>query len=676
MHNKTLGLWALLAALASPAVATPMGTEFTYQGRLCDGGVPANGLYDLTFELYNAPDPPGGFIDSRTLTAVFVTNGLFTTNIDFGITPFAGEARWLKIWARTNGLGAYAELGPRQELQPTPYALYAASAATAATATTATAVPWGGITGVPTGLNDGDNDTTYSAGEGLTLVGTIFSVNTNFLNGRYWALAGNAGTTAGTHFVGTTDDEALELKVNRVRALRLDPASDGLGRVHPNLNGGAPDNSILFSHGSSIGGGWSNTITNAPAAFLGGGEINAIRNSEQASIGGGTGNDIQASRGATIGGGANNDIGTDSIYSFVGGGAGNAIATNAMHASIAGGYRNAIGATAQRSFIGGGSNNAIRASAMYASIAGGAGNAIGTNADYSFIGGGYYNDIGADSYSASIAGGYDNDIGTNSDYSFIGGGYNNAIAPNTSYASIAGGSGNDMGTNTDYSFIGGGSDNDIAPNSSYASITGGYGNDIGTNSDYSFVGGGYDNNIKAEVVRGVISGGYQNTIETNADYATIPGGKQAKAADYGQYAYASGQFAAQGDAQASMFVLRRTTTSATPTELLLDNSSAHITVPTNSTWAFDILVVGRSQPGGDFSEAVSVGYQLRGVVEREGSGTVVRYVAKTWSWETEAPALDATVEADADNHLNVIVTGAAYSLRWVAHVRTVEVAYP
>ncbi len=38
----------------------------------------------------------------------------------------------------------------------------------------------------------------------------------------FWKLGGNAGTTPGTDFLGTTDNQALELKVNGQRALRLD----------------------------------------------------------------------------------------------------------------------------------------------------------------------------------------------------------------------------------------------------------------------------------------------------------------------------------------------------------------------------------------------------------------------------------------------------------------------
>jgi hypothetical protein len=576
MQKRTLALWALLAALAGSAVATDMGTAFTYQGRLCDDGVPANGLYDFTFELYDAPDPPGGsFIDSRTLPAVFVTNGLFTTNIDFGIAPFAGQARWLKISARTNGVGAYAALGPRQELKPTPYALYAATAGTAATATTASGAPWGGLSGIPAGFLDGvDDDHIYSQGEGLTLVGGVFSVNTNFLNGRYWALAGNGGTTAGTHFVGTTDNQPLELKVNRTRALRLEPASDGLGGVHPNLNGGAPDNSILFSHGSSIGGGWSNTLSNSPAAFLGGGTGNAIRNSEQGSISGGWENDIEGSIGAAIGGGHYNQIypGADysvipggdlnvieasSGYSTIGGGTYNRIKAGTINSTIGGGFSNEIQTNAYSATVAGGYDNEIRANAKFATIAGGHLNMILTNCTNATIAGGHLNRIAEKSPSAAIVGGDQNKIGDGSGYAFLGGGRDNSILSSGWYAFLGGGiyntnatresflgggSGNTILTNTGCSVIVGGLLNRIEPTRDIENewwgacfIGGGMKNTIGRDSQYCAIGGGEWNEIKS-VMAATIGGGSDNYVGTNiftdefvtftnvGDYAFIGGG--------------------------------------------------------------------------------------------------------------------------------------------------------
>ena len=52
---------------------------------------------------------------------VVVSNGLFTTTLDFGLAP-VGDC-WLEIGVRTNGDGAFATLSPRQHLTPAPRAI-------------------------------------------------------------------------------------------------------------------------------------------------------------------------------------------------------------------------------------------------------------------------------------------------------------------------------------------------------------------------------------------------------------------------------------------------------------------------------------------------------------------------------------------------------------------------
>ena len=98
---------------------------------------------------------------------------VFGLPIDFGSDKFTGGNRWLEIWVRCPaGGGTYHQLLPRQPLTAAPYALYAPEAGYAADALyadAAGAVPWSGITSRPAGLDDGDDDTTYSAGTGLTL---------------------------------------------------------------------------------------------------------------------------------------------------------------------------------------------------------------------------------------------------------------------------------------------------------------------------------------------------------------------------------------------------------------------------------------------------------------------------------------------------------------------------
>ena len=115
-----LGL-ALFAACDSQAL--PIGFE-SYQGRLIDSGQPANGSYDLSFNLFNFTTGgipiAAGFTNLNTP----VSNGLFTVTLRFSPIYFNGAILYLEVAARTNGGGAYLPLSPRQMITSTPYSLY------------------------------------------------------------------------------------------------------------------------------------------------------------------------------------------------------------------------------------------------------------------------------------------------------------------------------------------------------------------------------------------------------------------------------------------------------------------------------------------------------------------------------------------------------------------------
>jgi len=126
--------WAIvtvsLLAFASVVMAGPLGNGFTYQGRLADGGVPADGTYNFTFSLWDAAgsgNPPvgGTQIGGNVSLAAAVTDGLFTVQLnefdEFGVGAFDGDERWLQI--SVDG----TTLAPRQPLTAAPYALYALS---------------------------------------------------------------------------------------------------------------------------------------------------------------------------------------------------------------------------------------------------------------------------------------------------------------------------------------------------------------------------------------------------------------------------------------------------------------------------------------------------------------------------------------------------------------------
>jgi len=133
-HNKPGIFIALLLVLALSGMATagaaapdgpdaPVGTTFTYQGRLTDGGIAANGTYDLRFRLFDAAT--GGAQVGATLLSpdVPVSGGYFTVVLNFA-DYFDGEARWLEVEVRPGAsTGNYTPLTPRTSLAGVPYAL-------------------------------------------------------------------------------------------------------------------------------------------------------------------------------------------------------------------------------------------------------------------------------------------------------------------------------------------------------------------------------------------------------------------------------------------------------------------------------------------------------------------------------------------------------------------------
>lgn len=108
--------------LAQPEV--PLATSFTYQGQLKNSGNVVNGLADFRFTLWDAAAGGVQVAGPITVNNVNVADGLFTTGIDFGVTPFNGENRYLRIEVRSPaGGGAFVAITQRQLLSASPYAL-------------------------------------------------------------------------------------------------------------------------------------------------------------------------------------------------------------------------------------------------------------------------------------------------------------------------------------------------------------------------------------------------------------------------------------------------------------------------------------------------------------------------------------------------------------------------
>jgi hypothetical protein len=116
----------LLVWQAEVSNAAPMGTAWTYQGRLMDANEPADGLYDFQFKLFDvnvAGTQQGSRIDIDNLDVI---DGYFTVELDFGNKVFKGNARWLEVAVRPwDSIERHTTLFPRHQMTPAPYALYA-----------------------------------------------------------------------------------------------------------------------------------------------------------------------------------------------------------------------------------------------------------------------------------------------------------------------------------------------------------------------------------------------------------------------------------------------------------------------------------------------------------------------------------------------------------------------
>ena len=123
--GKLRGLLAVLLLVVCISVqAQP--TAFTYQGVLSVGGVPASGIYDFEFRLFDSTNNPGTVAAGPLgIAGIVVSNGLFSAVLDYGATPFDGAERFLEVRVRTNGVGTFEVLNPRQRVIPTPYAITA-----------------------------------------------------------------------------------------------------------------------------------------------------------------------------------------------------------------------------------------------------------------------------------------------------------------------------------------------------------------------------------------------------------------------------------------------------------------------------------------------------------------------------------------------------------------------
>jgi len=421
MKSKKVLLMVVFLAMAlcmsALTNAAPMGTAFTYQGRLADANSPTEGEYDMEFKLFDQEGGSNQFGNTVTKDEVDVIDGYFTVQLDFvnDANVFDGDARWLQIGVREGKFedpNVYVALSPRQEVTPAPYALYA-----------------GG---------DGDwtisGDDMYSAvsgnvGIGTASPGTKFHVHEPLSNDVYLSVEasssdGEAGVRlknpAGGWDVFANNDDAdfgiAHAESDRVLTIKKTTGNVGIGTESPAAK--LTINGAILRDGSTMWGSYADT------------HINLGTNST-------TGTNGQDYSYATVGGGIGNTAGDN--YATVGGGNDNT--ASEIYATVSGGGNNE--ANSYYTTVGGGQDNT--ASWTYATVAGGAYNTA--SGQWSTIGGGHTNTTSQSR--ATVCGGQINTA--SADSATIGGGYTNTASGN--YATVPGGRRNTA--YGDYSFAAG-----------------------------------------------------------------------------------------------------------------------------------------------------------------------------------------------------------------------------
>lgn len=135
---------------------------------------------------------------------------------------------------------------------------------------------------------------------------------------------------------------------------------------------------------------------------------------------------------------------------------------------------------------------------------------------------------------------------------------------------------------------------------------------------------------------------------------------------------ANGRFGSQGDAQSGKYLLRSTSINASHTELFLDGTggSQRLTLPSDSTWLFDITVVGHRTDATDGH----AGYRIKGVVYRQGTinTALLGRPSKEIIAESD-PSWDAFVEVNTDSLVIKVIGELGKTIRWMAVVETTEI---
>jgi trimeric autotransporter adhesin len=219
---------ALTFMLLSAFAIAAQAETFTYRGSLEDGGLPAEGRYDLRLTLYADAHGKQALSGPIELREVPMAEGNFAVSVDVPGLPPHLERGWLEVAVKSLDDGAWWPLPERSE---------------------------------------------------VLLKGAVCPAS--------WALGGNAGTDPELNFLGTTDGVPLVLKIGAERVALFQRVG---GTAAPSVVLGSSANLIGNVLGATISGGGLDTFPNRVSesfGTVGGGAANTAKGNASV-VGGGT----------------------------------------------------------------------------------------------------------------------------------------------------------------------------------------------------------------------------------------------------------------------------------------------------------------------------------------------------------------------------------------------------
>ena len=137
MKYTLFAILVVLVALSQVTFVAAQSTTFTYQGKLTDTNLPANGTYDFQFILLSG-SPPIQVGSTLMRPGTVVSNGVFTVQLDFTVAPInpflSGSDMVLQIGVKKPTDAGFTILAPNQPITSAPYAIRSEASGSADTA--------------------------------------------------------------------------------------------------------------------------------------------------------------------------------------------------------------------------------------------------------------------------------------------------------------------------------------------------------------------------------------------------------------------------------------------------------------------------------------------------------------------------------------------------------------